>query len=145
MKKLLCTFVGVVMGLALFAPSADAQSRRGGAYPRVVIGPFDFGDERIFWSGVIAGGAMTGTYFAIERTRSLRVPGDGRNFNTGAFLLTSVGCATLAPMLASAIVWNTEGRHLTSREALGLGMNCFVPILGGLIVDASYAAHPEWK
>jgi hypothetical protein len=130
----------------MFAQSADAQSRRGsGAYPRVVIGPFDLGDERIFWSGLIAGGAMTGTYFAIEGKRALKVPGDGRNFSTGAFLLTSVGCATLAPMLASAIVWHTEQRHLTSREALGLGAGCFVPILGGLIVDAAYERHPEWK
>jgi hypothetical protein len=131
MKKILCSVVGVILGLVMFAQSADAQSRRGsGSYPRVVIGPFDLGDERIFWSGLIAGGAMTGTYFAIEGKRALKIPGDGK-FSTGAFLLTSAGCATLAPMLASAIVWHTEQRHLTSRD--------------GLIVDAAYERHPEWR
>lgn len=146
MKKFLCTVVGVIVGLTLLAQSADAKSRRGGGnHPRVVIGPFDFGDERVFWSGVLVGGAFTGAYFAIENKRVLKVPGDGGNFNTGAFLLTSVGCATIAPMVASAWVWNTEGRYLTSREALGLGAGCFLPVLGGLLVDAAYQAHPEWK
>lgn len=143
MKKLLCTIVCLLAGLVLLSQSANAQPR--GPYPRVVIGPFDLGDARLFAASVIAGGAMTGTYFAIENHRALKLRGDGKHFSTGAYALTTVGCMTIAPMLAAAIVWSTERRHLTSREALGLGAGCVIPFLGTAIVDAAYRAHPHWR
>ena len=148
MKKLAAVVVGAIASITLLCASAEAQPRRAppsAGYPHIVIGPFDLGDQRLVLAGLIAGGAMTGTYFAIENVRSLKVRGDGRHFNTGAFTLTTAGCMTLSPMIAAAIVWNTEGRYLTSQEALGLGADCIIPLLGGAIVDASYAAHPEWK
>ena len=149
MKKFAAVVVGAIASITLLCASAEAQPRRApppsGGYPHIVIGPFDLGDQRLVLAGLIAGGAMTGTYFAIENVRSLKVRGDGRHFNTGAYTLTTVGCMALSPMLAAAIVWNTEGRALTSREALGLGADCIVPIIGSALWDAAYAAHPEWK
>jgi hypothetical protein len=132
----------------MLCQSADAQPRRraeSSAYPHVVIGPFDLGDSRLFFSGLVVGGAMTGTYFAIEHKRFLKLRGDGRHFSTGAFALTTVGCMSLSPMLAAAIVYSTEGRSLTSREALGLGADCIVPFIGSALWDAAYDAHPEWE
>jgi hypothetical protein len=110
----------------------------------VYIGPFDLGDARLVVASVIAGGAMAGTYYAIDKHRALQVRGDGKHFSAGAFALTTVGCMTLAPMIAAAIVWNTEGRPLTHREALGLGAGCVVPLIGPALWDAAYEAHPEW-
>jgi len=145
MKKLILAIVGAAAVLGLPAQSAEARVRRASAYPHITIGPFDLGDARIVVAGVLAGGAMTGTYFAIDRVRFLKVPGDGRHFSTGAYTLTTVGCMTLAPMLAAAIVWNTEGRYLTNREAMGLGAGCVVPFLGPLVIDSMYDAHPGWE
>jgi hypothetical protein len=137
MRKILCTVAAMVAGVMLFGQAAQAQSR-------VVIGPFDLGDARIVTAGVIAGGAMTGAYFAIDRYRPLKVRGDGRNFSTGGYALTTVGCMTLAPMIAAAFVWHTEQRPLTHREALGLGAGCILPIIGPALWDAAYDANPDW-
>jgi hypothetical protein len=145
MRKFILAIVGAVAVLGLVAQSAEARTRHASGYPHITIGPFDLGDARIAVAAVIAGVAMTGTYFAIDHVRQLRVPGDGRNFSTGAFALTTVGCMTIAPMLASAIVWNTQGRYLTNREAMGLGAGCMIPFLGSLVIDAMYDAHPGWE
>src|SRR5262245_8195213 len=111
MKKLVTAFVAAIAVIASFAVPAHAQSRS--TYPHVIIGPFDLGDARIFWSSMVVGGAMTGTYFAIENVKSLKAPGDGKNFSTGAYALTTIGCMALSPMIAAAWVYNTEGRPLT--------------------------------
>jgi hypothetical protein len=143
MKKIVCAFVVAIAAIASFVAPASAQ--RSSGYPHVVIGPFDLGDARIFWSGVIVGGAMTGTYYAIDHVRSLKVTGDGRHFNTGAYGLTTVGCLALSPMVAAAWVHNTEGRPLTSREAMGLGADCVLPFVGGYLINAMYDANPQWE
>jgi hypothetical protein len=150
MKKIITTIIAAVAAIGLMAHDADAKkAKRAPAadWPHVVIGPFDLGDSRLVMAGLIAGGAMLGTYFAIETHQALKTRGNkpGHNFNTGAFALTTVGCMTLSPMLASAIVWQTEGRYLSSREALGLGADCIVPIIGSAMWDAAYDANPHWK
>ncbi|MCC7347934.1 MAG: hypothetical protein IT538_11105 [Variibacter sp.] len=139
MKKLVLAIFGLVAAFGLLTDRASAQS----AYPRVVIGPFDLGDARLVVTGVVVGGAMTGTYFAIRGNRTLRIPGDGGGWNSGAFALTTVGCMTLAPMIGSAWVWNTEQRPLTQREALRLGAGCVIPFIGPMISDAIFFGGPE--
>lgn len=137
MTKFLCRVAAAVAGLMMLGQAAQAQSR-------IVIGPFDFGDTRLVAAGLIAGVGTTGAYFAIRDYRPLKVAGDSGSFNTGAFVLTEVGCMVLAPMIAAAIVWHTEQRPLSHREALGLGAGCIVPVLGPLLWDAAYAANPQW-
>lgn len=143
MKKILGAFVAAIAVFTSFAAPANAQSRSG--YPHVVIGPFDLGDARIFWSGVLVGGAMTATYYSIDHVRHLKVKGDGRNFNTGAYGLTTVGCMALTPMVAAAWVHNTEGRPLTQREAMGMGADCVIPFVGGYLINAMFDANPQWE
>ena len=125
------------------ARAAKPQAER----PRLFIGPFDVGDPHVFAGGTIAGLSMTGTYLAIEKKRGLHF-GSGRprggSINGGAFALTTVGCMTLSPMLASAIVYAKQGRMLTQREALGLGVDCIIPFVGSMLWNAAYDAHPEW-
>lgn len=140
MKKIICAAVAAIALVASFTAPASAQS-----YPRVQIGPFDLGDARIFWSSVVVGGAMTGTYYAIDHVRHLKVRGDGRHFNTGAYGLTTVGCMALTPMVAAAWVHNTEGRPLTQREAMGMGADCVIPFVGGYLINAMFDANPQWE
>ncbi|MBN8920240.1 MAG: hypothetical protein J0H62_06030 [Rhizobiales bacterium] len=122
-------------------PPAYADRYGGGEY----IGPIRIGDPNVFWPGVVVGGAATGAYFALEKNRTLNIRGDGKNFNTGAFLLTTVGCMSVAPIVAAAFKYNASGRPLTNREAMGLGAGCLIPIIGPLIVDAMFDAHPGWE
>ena len=149
MKKITSLILASVMTLAAIGTADAAQRRvRRAPPPPVVqdayIGPFRVGNPRVFVSGVVVGGASLGAYYAIKHNRALKVAGDGAHFSTGAFALTTVGCMTLAPMLAAALVWNAEGRYLTSQEAIGLNAGCIIPFIGPLLVDAAYKAHPEW-
>ncbi len=103
--------------------------------------PFWRGDPKVAVSGLVVGGAATGTYFLIRpRHHMHRRAGLTRNAAAG---LTTAGCMVLAPMLAAAVVDYTEGRELTSREALGLSSDCIIPFLGSLYWDAYFDAHPE--
>lgn len=129
---------------AVRAAPAEPVVEARPAVADIYIGPFRLGNPNVFVSGLVVGVASTGAYLALEHKRVLKVAGDGRHFSTGAYALTTVGCMSLAPMLASALVWNQEGRYLTSQEALGLGIGCIIPLIGPMIVDAAYAAHPEW-
>jgi hypothetical protein len=61
--------------------------------------------------------------------------------NGGAITLTTIGCMAIAPMIATALA----DRPLTYREAGELVVGCAIPIVGPLIVDALYDAHPEWE
>jgi hypothetical protein len=163
MRKLLYTLIASAAALSLVVPAEAAPKRhhkrhahetyaRTPAPPPAArdiyrgeyIGPIRIGDPNVFWPGVAASAAMTGTYFAIRNHQPLRVPGDGR-FNTGAFALTTVGCMALAPMFAAAVTWGAEQRPLSSREAMGLGAGCIIPIIGPLLMDAAFDAHPEWE
>ena len=153
MKRYVGWAAAMLAALVVASPNSYAATRHHArrpppppaqTVPDLYIGPFNVGDPNVFWGSLIAGGAMTGTYFAIENHRALRVTGDGRNFNTGAFALTTAGCMALAPMLSAALVWSAEHRPLSSREALGTGAGCLIPFIGPMIVDAAYRAHPEW-
>jgi hypothetical protein len=152
MRKSIGWAAALLTAAVLAAPASAAPRRHMGPPPPpsqpavqdAYIGPFNIGDPNVFWGGVIAGGAMTGTYFAIDHYKPLKVMGDGRHFSTGAFVLTTAGCMALAPMLSAALVWSAEHRPLTSREALGQGVGCLIPLIGPLLVDAAYAQHPEW-
>lgn len=150
MKKWLGLLMVAAMTLSVVLPAESAPRRRARQAPppppaEHAIGPIRTGDPRVFWSGVAAGGAATGAYIGLQHEPSLKVAGDGAHFSTGALLLTTVGCMTLAPLLASAVVWNTERRPLTSREAMSLGAGCIIPIIGPLLINSAFDSHPEWE
>lgn len=150
MKIVLCSFLAaaIILGQAVSADAAGRRHRPGPAVsppPPTHIGPIRVGNPRIFWSGAVAGAASTGAYFALRDEHALKVAGDSKNFSTGAFLLTTVGCMALAPMIAAAVVWNTEGRPLTSREAMTLNAGCIIPIIGPLLMNAAFDSNPEWE
>jgi hypothetical protein len=98
-------------------------------------------DKRVAAVAIGAGAASTAAYFAINKWKW-----DGWNNGSGltrlgAYGVTSFGCAVVSPIVATVVV----DRMLTNREAHVLIASCVVPIIGGLLVNAAYDAHPEWE
>jgi len=58
----------------------------------------------------------------------------------GAWAFTTIGCAAVAPMVATLVV----DRPLTMREGDSLIASCVIPFIGGWLVDQAFDAHPEW-
>jgi ribosomal protein L27 len=58
----------------------------------------------------------------------------------GATVLTTVGCAALSPIVATAVL----NRPLTYREAHILIGGCIIPVIGGWLVDQAYENHILW-
>jgi len=97
-------------------------------------------DQRVAATAIGVGAASTAAYFAINDWKWKW--GNGRGFTRlGAIGLTTIGCAALSPMVATVLV----DRPLTMREGHVLIGSCLVPIIGGLLVNAAYDAHPEWE
>jgi hypothetical protein len=89
------------------------------------------------------GAASGAAFFALNDWRW-----NGWNTNTaggltrlGAWGVTTMGCAAVSPIVATIVL----KRELTMREAHVLVGSCVVPIVGGLLVNAVWDAHPEWE
>jgi hypothetical protein len=59
---------------------------------------------------------------------------------TGAMVMTTVGCAALSPIVATAVL----NRPLKYREAHILIAGCIIPVIGGWLVDQAYENHVLW-
>jgi hypothetical protein len=123
MKKTLSVVAILAAAMMLVASSARA-------------GDFQLwsGDPRLVPPAVAVGVATTGAYFAIRNNSSPH-----RITRLGAYGLTAVGCAALTPIVSAAVVQ----RELTRREVHVMVANCFLPFVGGWIMDAYFDAHPE--
>lgn len=132
MKKLGFFLAALIAAFAFASQGAEAGYRKKKIDPRVKA-----------VSIIVPAGATAG-YFAMndwkwkwnKASTSAAWVGSG-----GAYVLTSGACAAVSPILATVIV----NRELTAREAHTLAASCFVPIIGGLIVNAIWDAHPEWE
>jgi hypothetical protein len=130
----IAVFAAALAAFAFIGPSAHAGS------DNLVdaLNPFS-GPTQI--SGTVAGASTTAAYFAINHWKwDWDAPAAGIS-QAGAMTLTTIGCAAIAPMIATVLV----DRPLTYREAGKLTVGCFIPFIGPLIVDALYDAHPEWE
>lgn len=115
--------VAVVFAAFALASPAEAGSRK-----KV--------DPRIHVVAVGVGAAATATYFAINDWKWTW--GNASSLSQGgAIALTTVGCAALSPIVATAVV----KRPLKYREAHVLVGSCVVPIIGGWLVNRAYDAH----
>lgn len=97
-------------------------------------------DERLKVVAIGAGAVSTAAYFAINDWRWKWE--NGRYLTSlGAIAATTMGCAALSPMIATAVV----KRPLTMREGHVLIGSCVIPVVGGWLVNEAYNAHPEWE
>jgi hypothetical protein len=127
MKRSFAIAAAVLAAVAFSVQSADAGGRR-------------HGDKRIAVVAIGTGLAATATFLAINDWRWK--DWDARTISSaGAWALTTVGCAAVAPMVATVVV----NRPLTQREGHVLAGSCVVPIIGGWLVNKAYRAHPEWE
>ena len=101
-------------------------------------------DKRVAVAGAVVGLGATATFLSLNNWsfngnfNSVRSGG----LTTGAAAVgTTVGCAAIAPMVATVVV----NRPLTMREGHTLISGCFLPIIGPWIVSSAYDAHPEWE
>jgi hypothetical protein len=99
------------------------------------------GDKRIAAVALGVGAASTAAYFAINDWKWNGWDNGSGLTRLGAYGVTTLGCAAVSPMVATVVV----NRPLTNREAHVLIASCVVPIIGGLLVNAAYDAHPEWE
>ena len=127
MKRLVLVAAMLVAAVTFTAQSARAD------------GLLDFlfrGDKRLIVPTVAVGAATTGAYFAMRHSRDA-VPHQFTEL--GAVGLSTVGCMALTPLVSGIVVQ----RELTRREVHVMLANCVVPIIGGLVMDAYFDAHPE--
>lgn len=134
MNRKAAFFAAAVAAFALLGQSAQAQSSK----LEHVLNPFD---GPINTAGTIAGAGTTAIYFGINHWNWKWNKDVAGISNGGAITLTAIGCMAIAPMIATALA----DRPLTYREAGELVVGCAIPIVGPLIVDALYDAHPEWE
>ena len=90
------------------------------------------------------GAASTAAFFALNNWRwnGWNTNGSGAGLTRlGAWGATTMGCAAVSPIVATVVL----DRPLTMREAHILVGSCVVPIVGGLLVNAVWDAHPEWE
>jgi hypothetical protein len=118
---------------ALFGFSSGIASAQGPVW----IWPWSVQDPQLATSNTVVGLAATGGYFAIRDHRRWH---GGLN-QGGAYALTSIGCAAASPIVGTLVV----RRPLTQREVGVSTANCFLPFLGGWLVNAAWDAHPEWS
>jgi hypothetical protein len=109
------------------------------AAPAAQAGPHKV-DPRLRVVSIGVGAASTAGYFALNDWHWKWDSGHASITQLGAMTLTTIGCAALSPIVATAVL----NRPLTQREAGVLVGSCVVPIIGGWLVNAAYDAHPEW-
>jgi hypothetical protein len=90
--------------------------------------------------GAGVGAGMSAAYFGMNNWNWKW--DSGRLGMTGlqAIGLTTIGCAALSPIVATAVL----NRPLTYREAHILMGGCVIPIVGGWLVDQAYENHIFW-
>jgi hypothetical protein len=127
MKKL-ALFAALVAAFAFASQSADAHSHSNKKLAAVAIG---------------VGAASTAGFFALNdwRWNGWNTNRAGGLTRLGAWGATTMGCAAVSPIVATVVL----DRPLTMREAHVLVGSCVVPIIGGLLVNAVWDAHPEWE
>ena len=134
MKRLFSTFAVMIAAMALMSQSADAAGR----------GTSNKMDPQLVTVGIATGVAATVGFFALNNwtwNSSWNAPSGTAGLTVaGAYAVTSVGCAVVAPMIGTVVV----KRPLTAREANLLVTGCFIPIVGPLVLNAVYDANPQW-
>ena len=123
-KKL--AFVAVLFaGFAVAGSPAQAASHK---------------DRRLDVVSTGVGAGSTAGYFALNDWHWKWDSAPHGITSIGAMVLTTVGCAALSPIVATAVL----DRPLTQREAGVLVGSCVIPFIGGWLVEQAYDAHPEW-
>jgi hypothetical protein len=92
-------------------------------------------------SSLAVGAAATAGYFWLRHDYRHHYGKYNKITPTAAYVGTSIACAAASPIVGTIIAQ----RPMTQREVWVMTGSCVVPILGGLLVNAAFDAHPEWE
>ncbi len=132
MNRKLAIFAAIVAAFSFASQSAQA----GGGYHH--------DKKKLAVVAIGVGAASSAAFFALNNWRwnGWDTNGSGAGLTRlGAWGATTIGCAAVSPIVATVVL----NRPLTMREAHVLVGSCVVPIVGGLVVNAVWDAHPEWE
>jgi hypothetical protein len=90
--------------------------------------------------GAGVGAGMSAAYYGINHWNWKWDSARAGMTSAAAWGLTTMGCAALSPIVATAVL----NRPLTYREAHILIGGCVIPIVGGWLVDQAYENHILW-
>lgn len=121
MNRKLAILAAALAAFAFTCQGADAKSRK---HKNI--------DPTITAVAIGVGAASTAAYFGIRNTHGIT--------SAGAWGLTTIGCAALSPIVATAVL----NRPLSYREAHILVGSCVIPLVGGWLVNEAYNAHWLW-
>ena len=134
MNRKIAVFAAALAAFVIVGPSAHAGERSLLDALNPFAGP-------VSTAGTVAGAGATAAYFGINNWNSDWDAAAAGISQVGAIVGTTIGCAAVAPMIATVLA----KRPLTYREAGKLTVGCVIPIIGPMIVDKLYDDHPEWE
>lgn len=142
MKKILLTLATLVVAFGMLGQTAEAAKKK----TKVVVtpyawwwqGPWTVRDPRLAASNFWVGAGSTGAYFALRDGH--RHTAHGIRSGGAAYVAASVGCAAVSPIIGTLVV----NRPLTQREVFVSTGNCFLPIVGGWMMNAWFDQN-GWK
>jgi len=91
-------------------------------------------------TSAVVGAGATAAYFAINDWNWKWDSGRSGLTSVGAIAATTIGCAAMSPMVATAVL----KRPLSYREAHVLVASCIIPFVGGWLVNEAYDHHIMW-
>jgi hypothetical protein len=91
-------------------------------------------------TSAVVGAGATAAYFAINDWNWKWDSGRSGLTSVGAIAATTIGCAAVSPMVATAVL----KRPLSYREAHVLVASCIIPFVGGWLVNEAYDQHIMW-
>jgi hypothetical protein len=91
-------------------------------------------------TSAVVGAGATAAYFAINDWNWKWDSGRSGLTSAGAIAATTIGCAAVSPMVATAVL----NRPLSYREAHVLVASCIIPFVGGWLVNEAYEHHIMW-
>jgi hypothetical protein len=91
-------------------------------------------------SGIAVGAASTALYFGINDWKWKWDSARAGITQAGALTATTLGCAAVSPMVATALL----DRPLKYREAHELIAGCVLPFVGSWLVEQAYDHHILW-
>jgi len=127
MKRKFAVFAAALAAFAFVAQAAEAGERR----------PVD---PRLSATAIGVGAGATAAYFAFNNWNWKWDSARSGVTGVGAYAITTVGCAALSPIVATAVMH----RPLKYREAHILVGSCLIPVIGGWLVNEAYNNGILW-
>lgn len=136
MKRSIFAALALVVAIGLQSPAAHAQSNTDNGWNNFWAWLSHGQDPRLTGVGIGLGAASTAVSFAATAHHHAHF---GNGVFISAWAATAAGCAVVYPMIGTVVL----NRPLTPREAYTGIADCFVPFIGGYVVDA-ILPHDAW-